>query len=258
MSEIDNNENNQIPPDVKPASEISASQGEETGNIESGNTEQNDSTAPLTVENTDKTDAGAHKTDSESKASQINSKAEFFEWFEMVVFACCFVLVIFTFLVRPARVIGASMEDTLFEGDTLFISDLYYTPDYGDIIVFQDVESSKTDPVVKRVIATEGQWVKIKLDIQNRTMTVWVSNTSDFTGIAPLDESSYVKLVWDEVVFNPEQPFQVPKGHIFVMGDNRNHSLDSRSSTFSFIDKDKILGKVLLRIYPLSRFGVVK
>lgn len=249
------------------------SREDEVQDEESINNEQPQSNVPEQTEETDGisalTDPGRHETgtgleeEASTKAADMGeknkpyrnsyNKAEFFEWLEMVIFACCFVLVVFTFLVRPARVIGASMENTLFEGDTLFISDLFYTPEYGDIIVFQDVESSKTDPIVKRVIATEGQWVKIE-QFDWPKMTVWVSDTSDFTGVEPLDESIYVKLVLGNYVNCPDKPFQVPEGHIFVMGDNRNHSLDSRSSTFSFIDEDKILGKVLIRIYPFNRF----
>lgn len=179
--------------------------------------------------------------------------AEIFDWIEMFVLSACIVLLCFTFVIRPAKVDGASMQNTLFGGEVLLISDILYTPERGDILVFQKVNSTHPDPIVKRVIATEGETVDIDFD----TWTVTITDIDGNSFI--LDEGEYRKLATDQrVTSDLEYPITVGKGQYFVMGDNRNHSLDSRSSQIGLLDKNEIIGKVLLRIAPLDRLGAVK
>ncbi len=182
-----------------------------------------------------------------------------FEIIEMLALACCFVLLLFNYVARPAKVVGPSMENTFIEGDTVIVSDLFYTPKYADIVVFQNLESSRRDPIIKRVIATEGQWVDIQFN-SDHTMTVYVADTEEGLDDAePLDESGYAQFLTDQRVTSAHTyPLQVPEGKIFVMGDNRNHSLDSRSNEIGFVSEENIIGKVLLRILPLNKFGTVK
>ena len=89
-------------------------------------------------------------------AAKQSAEANIFEWIEMVVLSACLILLIFTFVVRPARVDGNSMQDTLHNGEMLIISDIAYKPKRGDILVFQKINSTHPDPIFKRVIATEG------------------------------------------------------------------------------------------------------
>lgn len=189
---------------------------------------------------------------------------ELFEWIEMIVLSACAVLLFFTFVARPARVDGPSMENTLHHGEMLLLSDILYEPEPGDILVFQKINvDSHPYPIVKRVIATEGETVDIDFD----TWTVTITDESGNTRV--LDESKYRQAFCSDPKCNngcPQKrvisssqiyPLTVGKGELFVMGDNRNHSLDSRSSTLDLVKKDEVIGKVLFRFFPLSKFGGV-
>ena len=152
------------------------------------------------------------------------------------------------------------MENTLYEQESLIVSDLFYTPKRNDIIVFHQT-GTLNEPVVKRVIATAGQWVQVTCGETPEDMKVYVSNDEI------IDESDLVK----EPYFNDDFKYisfdgstydfeaaQVPEGYIFVMGDHRYHSTDSRSPMVGFVDTRRILGKVLLRISPMDKFGAVE
>lgn len=173
---------------------------------------------------------------------------EIYDWVEIFVVTISVILLAFTFVARIAYVDGPSMEQTLHDGETLIVSNLFYTPNQGDIVVFQSPDSSVEGGVVKRVIATEGQTVDIDFD----EWAVYVDG-------AKLDEP-YVnflegyRMLEDDVKF----PVTVPEGHIFVMGDNRNHSHDSRKSDIGFVDTRFIFGRVLFRVTPFDKIGPVK
>ncbi len=184
-------------------------------------------------------------------AAKQSVEASIFEWIEMVVLSACLILLIFTFVVRPARVDGNSMQDTLHNGEMLIISDIAYKPKRGDILVFQEINSTHPDPIVKRVIATEGETVDIDFD-------TWTVTVTDADGNAKILEESYRKLATDaRVTSNLEYPVKVGEGQLFVMGDNRNHSLDSRSSLIGLVDENEVIGKVLFRFFPLNKIGTV-
>lgn len=183
---------------------------------------------------------------------------ELFEYFELFVFSACAVLVLFSFATRICRVDGPSMLKTLHDTEMLLVSDVLYTPEYGDIVVFHQTGNAPGDlnePIVKRVIATEGEWIEIDKN-SNGTLTVTV-----------YDENCENPRVLDETYANydngpgyysyPEGPVQVPEGTVFVMGDNRGNSLDSRSPAIGFVDQRRILGKVICRVTPLDKFGRV-
>ncbi len=177
---------------------------------------------------------------------------DLFEWVEMIVLSACAVLLLFTFVVRPAFVDGRSMENTLHDKELLLISDIGFAPEHGDVIVFQKINSTHPAPIVKRVIATEGETVDIDFD-------TWTVTVTDINGEARvLDESDYRKLTTDQrVTSDLDYPLTVGEGELFVMGDNRNHSLDSRSSAIGLVKEEEIIGKVLCRIFPLNKFGGV-
>lgn len=171
-----------------------------------------------------------------------------FDFVEMFALAACAILLIFTFFTRITVVDGGSMDTTLAHGQCLLISDVLYTPKQGDIVVVQSAAlpgDLAGKAIVKRVIATEGQRVVIALD------GVYVYNPDGSGG--KLDESTGA-LGYTTVpcTYAPMEVI-VDEGEIFVMGDNRPVSLDSRA--FGCVDARAVIGKAYLRITPLSRFG---
>ena len=180
-----------------------------------------------------------------------------YDFVELFVIAICIVFVIFTFAIRLCRVNGPSMETTLYDSEMLLISDLFYTPEQGDIIVFHqtsDTNSRYNELIVKRVIATQGQFVKVVSD------GVYVSDDDTFDEDERLDESTYAYMDVGYMLnyYNAlDQTFEVPEGCLFVLGDNRNHSADSRDPDIGFVDTRRVVGKVILRLTPFDRFGAV-
>ena len=170
-------------------------------------------------------------------------RGEVYDWVQCIVAALLICILVFVFLIRLIGVEGISMQPTLQDGDRVFISNLFYTPEYGDIVVLQTSGFSK-EPIIKRVIATEGQVVEI--DFSEGVVSV--------DGRA-LDEPYVNEPTYSQLDFIG--PMKVPEGHVFVMGDNRNHSNDSRDSRIGVIDEREILGRVLFRAFPLQAFGKV-
>lgn len=178
---------------------------------------------------------------------------ELFDYFELFIISACCVLIIFSFFTRICRVSGDSMLNTLYNTETLIVSDVFYTPETGDIIVFHQT-GDLNEPVVKRVIAVEGQWIDIDVDNNKLIVTIYDSNKEN----PQVLEESYANYFKGVGYYNySDYPKQVPKGCIFVMGDNRGNSLDSRSDTIGFVDTRRVLGKVVCRVLPFEKFGTV-
>ncbi len=172
----------------------------------------------------------------------------FFEIVELFVFTLVVVMILTNFVFRHSEVEGGSMMNTLHDGDHLIISDLFYTPDYGDIVVFTS-EKTGDQALVKRVVALEGDVVDF-----------YYGNGNSETGYklyvnGKLVEEDYTYFGGSEHVNKDVVGYKVGEGEVFVLGDHRNNSHDSRA--FGAIDVDCILGRVILRFYPFSDFGFV-
>jgi len=180
---------------------------------------------------------------------------ELFDYFELFIISACAVLVLFSFVTRICRVDGTSMLNTLHDGEMLIVSDILYTPERGDVIVFHQT-GTMNEPVVKRVIATEGEWLSI-VPADNRTLTITIyDENKENPQVLNEDYANYSEGV-GLYRYNGEI-FQVPDGCIFALGDNRGNSTDSRSSLIGFVDTRRILGKVIFRLTPLNKMGFIK
>ena len=170
-----------------------------------------------------------------------------FDVLEAFILALVAVILVFTSVCRITIVYGESMESTLYAGDALVVSRAHYTPKNGDIVVIHQPTPAHPEPLIKRVIAVGGQTI----DIDFNTWTVTVDGQ--------VIEEDYMLLKTDRrITSDYTYPMEIPEGYVFVMGDNRNHSADSRSINVGLIDERSILGRVILRIAPLDRFGSVK
>lgn len=166
-------------------------------------------------------------------------------WFQVfdgagsVVMAIVIIFLCFTFLFRAVSVNGSSMVPTLDDGDWLLVSD---SSEYkrGDIVIITQ-PNDVHEPLVKRVIATGGETININFD----THEVFINGE--------LLEEDYIKDL-TALRYDVEFPHYVPEGYIFAMGDNRNDSLDSRSTKVGDIDERYILGKAEFRVLPFSNF----
>ncbi|UOO38772.1 signal peptidase I [Oscillospiraceae bacterium CM] len=161
---------------------------------------------------------------------------ELYDWLQCIVSAILCGILIFVFIGRVMGVEGPSMMPTLVNNDKIILTNLFYTPKYGDIVIIKTVAFGDT-PIVKRVIATEGQTVDIDFD------------TGDVSIDGKVIEEKYI----NDLTHSREDfvgPVVVPKGNVFVMGDNRNESTDSRSNYVGMVDTRQILGKVLFVLIP--------
>ena len=168
--------------------------------------------------------------------SGAKSRAEVYDWIQCIIFALVFCVLLFVFAVRMVNVVGHSMVPTLEQSDKVVISNLFYHPKQGDVVVLRK-QTLMQEPIVKRIIATEGQTVDIDFDLGQ----VYVDGEL-------LDEDYINDYTYREegTVF----PLTVPEGEVFLMGDNRNHSNDSRDSSLGTVDTRLLIGKAVFLVFP--------
>lgn len=178
--------------------------------------------------------------------------AELIDYVEIFVFSACVVLLVFSFFLRVCKVDGPSMNNTLVDGEVLITTNVFYTPKQFDIIVFHQTNEQRdayNEPIVKRVIATGNHYVKI--DFNNSL--VYVSEDEIFDAEDLIDEHEYAYFDIGKWRMTGTLETYVPEGKLFVLGDNRNNSSDSRSSHIGLVDTRRVLGKVILRLFPLNK-----
>ena len=166
------------------------------------------------------------------------SLREVYEWIDAVIAAIIVLVLLFTFVFRIAGVDGESMMDTLNDNDRVVLFKAFYTPKQGDIVVITQ-PNFMHKPLIKRIIATEGQTVGINFE----TGAVFVDGVELY--------EPYIKELTKHCE-DVEFPLEILPGYVFVMGDNRMKSMDSRDSRIGLIETHYILGKAILRVYPFT------
>ena len=184
----------------------------------------------------------------EPEKKKVNWKRELLEWVEAIVIALVVAVVLRNFVLTLVTVQGESMEPTLQNADRLYVNRLFYTPEKGDIIIFKPASDPKR-PYVKRVIATEGDTVYVDFI----TGDVFVNDEL-------LDEpyilekthriDSYITNLIEQGKYSRENPIVVEEDTLFVMGDNRNNSKDSRY--LGLVPVDEVMGQAIFRFWPLN------
>ncbi|MBQ4509664.1 MAG: signal peptidase I [Clostridia bacterium] len=202
------------------------------------------------------------------------SFAGFIDILESFIYAIVVVVLVFTFLGRLSVVDGSSMDNTLSHGEYLVVADPFflYQPKQGDIVIIDGGEAFTpyTEPIVKRVIATAGQTITIdtkaecvyvdgvmleeeyaKYELPPHTIYNSSKDYHDalyFTGVLMGGKEAYNTTTGTLTV-------TVPEDHVFVMGDNRLNSADSRVKQIGFVHKDYVVGKAVFRLFPFSSIG---
>lgn len=175
---------------------------------------------------------------------ELRARRETYDWIQSLLIALILCVLLFMFVVRVIDVQGSSMNPTLRQGDKMLVSDLLYKPKQGDVVVFKCDRYDPNKALVKRVIATGGQ--EVNIDFEHGI--VYVDGQ-------PLEEDYIAELTHLKSDFIG--PKTVPEGCVFVMGDNRNMSTDSRKTEIGMVDERMIIGRVYFVIYPLGQMGWV-
>ena len=171
-----------------------------------------------------------------------NTKKEAISWIKTIVLAVFIAFILNKVVILNATVPTGSMENTIMSGDRVIASRLSYTfsePDRGDVVIFKYPDDESVY-YVKRIIGLPGDTVEVK------NGGVYLNGSEE-----PLEEK-YTR----EITMGEFGPYEVPEGHYFMMGDNRNNSLDSRFWDNKYVEEDKILGKVIFRYY--KKPGLIK
>lgn len=183
------------------------------------------------------------KTDKNEKTLYSRAAEYIYSVFSYLLLCMLVVFVAFTFFFRLVSVEGGSMLPNLSTGDKIIISNFLYSPDYGDIIAVNK-ENAEESSMIKRVIGLPGDTVSINFETHIITVNGKVI-FEDYEVTEPISEAYDMNF--------PSDTVQVPEDSYFVLGDNRNNSVDSRHDSIGFIKADEINGRALFKIYPIGK-----
>lgn len=200
------------------------------------------------------------ETEKKEPEKKGNLAAEIFDWFDTILCSVIAVIVIFTFFTRLSSVDGSSMNPTLEDKERLLISSVGYTPKHNDIVVvwaenLVNDEGGLGKAVVKRVVGIGGDKIRIDFDegIVYRNDEALPLEVKD----GFLYEDGHTINDYTRRPLDYEGEVTVPEGYVFVLGDNRNNSRDSRDNAIGLVDERLIAGRVYLRVSPFDKFGGV-
>lgn len=175
------------------------------------------------------------------------------DWVVAIVVAVVIAFVIREFVFTLVKVDGASMEPSLHHSDRLYVNRFFYQPQKGDVIIFEPA-TDPNRPYVKRIIATEGDTLYIDFN----TGAVYLNDKllkEDYINGPTRLKGSYINSLEIRGEYSKENPIVIQPGYVFVMGDNRNNSKDSRE--LGPVPVDEIMGGAVFRFWPLDSIGSV-
>lgn len=185
--------------------------------------------------------------------------AEIIDWFETVITSISAIIIIFAVFTRLSTVDGSSMLPTLHDTERLLITDFMYTPQRNDIVVLwtDNLYNELTDKwgkaIVKRIVGLPGD--TIELDTSTGSVYRNGEKLAHEMTDGILYEDGHAINDYTAVSWDMDGAVTVPEGYVFVMGDNRNDSVDSRDKRVGLVDMNNIIGKAYLRVAPFDRFG---
>lgn len=181
---------------------------------------------------------GEEAPETDGQQAELEKGNSAFEWLRCLVGVVLVLVLIFTFVAQTFTVQGPSMQNTLYGGDKLLVVKAELCDiEVGDVVVACQYNAQLSDPIVKRVVATEGQTVDIDFD----TGTVYVDGM-------PIEEAYIAERTYTSE--GTQFPVTLGEGELFLMGDNRNHSTDSRSSMLGVVDERYVVGKAVFLLFP--------
>ena len=182
-----------------------------------------------------------------SEKEAVNIKKEILEFVIYVVFLLLAVWFIVTFVGQRTEVNGESMYDTLKDGDNLWINKMSYRfhdPERFDIVVFPMFDGEEY--YIKRIIGLPGETVRI-----DEEGTIYINDI-------PLEEDYGYETISSDMIGRAGDGVVLGEDEYFVMGDNRNESEDSRFDVVGSLERERLMGKAVFRIWPFSRFGKIE